>query len=246
MNEQSGESLTPAPKSGILAKLDNFWYHYKWHSLIALFLIITVTVCSLQMCSRESYDAYIVYAGSHTFNRQSTDGDFPEYNKTVNTFSHFISDYDGDGDVNLSFRDLYAPTEDELKNKDESYFQRAYNDKTTLSGLMVSGDYFICLFSPAVFNSFDNSKKTDEPQRFTDLSYLVPEGVNVEYYNEAKTAIYLSSTPLCTLAGLSQLPEDTLICLRSTGFSTQLNKKENQKMYTRSKEILIKMLEYGD
>ena len=68
-------------KSGFFAWLDNFWYHYKWHSLIALFLVFAITVCTLQMCDKESYDIHILYAGNHAFARQSTDADAPEYFK---------------------------------------------------------------------------------------------------------------------------------------------------------------------
>ena len=44
--EGVGEVTTPAtPKE----KLQNFWYHYKWHSLVAVFLVIAILICSL-MC----------------------------------------------------------------------------------------------------------------------------------------------------------------------------------------------------
>ena len=46
--------------------LDNFWYHHKWATIAALFLVIVLTVCVLQMCSREEKgDITVVTAGPY-------------------------------------------------------------------------------------------------------------------------------------------------------------------------------------
>ena len=55
-------------RSPFLKKLDNFFYHYKWHTVAALFLAIVIIVCSLQTCSKESYDVEIMYAGPKNLN----------------------------------------------------------------------------------------------------------------------------------------------------------------------------------
>ena len=43
--------------------LDNYWYHYKWVTIVVAFFIIVFSVCTLQMCSKEKNDLIIVYAG---------------------------------------------------------------------------------------------------------------------------------------------------------------------------------------
>lgn len=233
-------------KNGFLAWLDNFWYHYKWHSLIALFLVFTVTICTFQMCQKESYDAHILFAGSHAFSRDSADGDFPEYNKAKISLERFVKDYDENGDVNISFRALFVPSDDELGKLDESQFQLAYSDKSALSSTMMTGDYFICFFSPSIYEKYKAVGSEDSPEIFADLSQFVPEGVSIEYYNGEKSAILLSSTDIYSLSGLSAMPEDTVICLRNLTFSTHLNKKANEKAFTKSKEILTKILAYQE
>ena len=77
-NEKLDTGSVSIKKGKFLRWLENFWYHYKWHSLIAAFLIFTVTVCTVQMCRKESYDMHILYAGGHSFQRNSEDGDYPE------------------------------------------------------------------------------------------------------------------------------------------------------------------------
>ena len=47
---------------------DNFWYHHKWKTIISLFLIVTILVCTLQMCQREEKgDISVMLAGPYTF-----------------------------------------------------------------------------------------------------------------------------------------------------------------------------------
>ena len=225
--------------------LDNFWYHYKWHSLIALFLVFTVTVLTLQMCKKESYDAYVLYAGGYAVSHQSENGDFPEYNKIKDSIEFFSSDYDDNGKTVISFRDLYIPSEEEMKGLDEYYYQRAYNDRQTLGSTMLSGDYFICLFAPEIYESYRNATKEGEPGVFSKLEPLLSSTSSVSFYDGDKTGIVLSSLPAYSLMGLNKLPPDTVICLRNTNFSSFISKKTDQEMYERSREILTAILNYN-
>lgn len=239
MDEKLNTGNTSRDKKRFFVWLDNFWYHYKWHSLIALFLVFTVTVCTLQMCSKESYDIHILYAGSHAFSRQSTDGDTPEYVKAKRTLSNFVSDYDGNGEVNISFRDLFVPDNDKMSELSEAQYSRAFEDRNNLGTLMVSGNHYLCFISAEVY---ENYKDTG---RLVNIKALLPNMTNLKYYDDTGMAIRLSNTDFASLSGFSSLPSDTLICLRSVNFSTHLNKKSNQKAYLRAEETLIKILSYS-
>lgn len=238
-NEKLDTGNVSIKKGKFLRWLDNFWYHYKWHSLIAAFLIFTVTVCTVQMCRKESYDMHILYAGGHSFQRNSEDGDYPEYTKAKTTLKSFISDYDGNGEVDFSLRDLFIPNEEDMKGMSESQFQLAYNDREIMKSLMLSSDYYLCFFSAEAYDSFTR------PEALRNLTDFVAEGVSVKYYKDSPYAIYLNSTNFSNLAGFSALPDDTLIVLRSTVGSTPLNKESNEKQYKRAEETLIKILNYG-
>lgn len=230
----------PVIKKGkILTWLDNFWYHYKWHSLIALFLIFTITVCTVQMCGKESYDMHVLYAGGHSFNRSGEDGDYPEYTKAKTTLKSFINDYDDNGEVELSLRDLFIPNQDDMKGMSESEYQLAYNDREAMKTLIVSGDYYLCFLSAEVFDGYTR------PEGLRNLTEFVEDGVSVRYYEKSECAIYLNSTNFSRLAGFSELPADTLIVLRSTVGSGPLGKNSNEKQYKRAEETLIKILNYG-
>ena len=225
-------------KSGFFAWLDNFWYHYKWHSLIALFLVFAITVCTLQMCDKESYDIHILYAGNHAFARQSTDADAPEYFKARQSLARFASDYDGDGEVKVSLRDLFIPDKDSMSDLSEIEYSRASEDRTNLVTLMVSGDHYLCFVSSEVY---ENYKGTG---RLMNIKALVGDGMALQYFDDTGEGVYLSSTAFSSLSGFSSLPEDTLIVLRSTNFSTHLNKSSNEKSYKRAEKTLLKILSY--
>ena len=51
-------------------KLENFWYHYKWHVIIIAFFVFVGAVSFTQCTQREEGDVTIVFAGSTTLNAE--------------------------------------------------------------------------------------------------------------------------------------------------------------------------------
>ena len=37
-------------------KLENFWYHYKWHTITAVFVIVVGVILTLQLCTKVDFD----------------------------------------------------------------------------------------------------------------------------------------------------------------------------------------------
>lgn len=225
---------------------DNFWYHYKWHSIIALFLVFTVTVCSLQMCRKESYDIHVLYSGSHEINRESVDGNTPEYGSMLSSISRVTSDFDENGEVNVTLKDLFMLSADEIEaieSKDDEYevnYALINENKSILRDTITYSSYYVCLLSPSVYSEY---KTIDEVEIFEPLSPIVKDGSYVEYYDEK--AIYLSSTVFYTLPGISALPADTLVCLRTPSvFASHFNEKETKRDYERGKSVVTKILNY--
>ena len=73
---------------------DNFWYHHKWKTIIALFLVVVILVCVLQMCQKEeSGDITVLLAGPYGFSDEAA------YNNLRNalSLSVYLKDYDGNG-----------------------------------------------------------------------------------------------------------------------------------------------------
>ena len=60
------DEKTEAPEiksdSKLLRWLENYWYHYKWHTLIVGFFLLTVIVCLVQCMQREEKDVGVTVA----------------------------------------------------------------------------------------------------------------------------------------------------------------------------------------
>ena len=230
-----------AKPSGFRARLENFWYHYKWHSIVAAFVIIAVLVCSLQICRKEKFDGYIMYAGGYGISRTQGD-DVAEYVKFLSAFGRVTPDLDENGDINPAFLDLYAPTNDELADKSTELYQLSSENFSRLQYELVSGsEYYICFLSEA---NYEKYKTWSGVKIFTPLASYVPDGVEVKYYDEC--AIYLKGLKFAELDGVKALPEDTVICLRTlSAVASVFDKNENARNRECAEEIVINILSFG-
>ena len=204
--EGVGEVMTPStPKE----KMQNFWYHYKWHSVVALVLIISLLVCSLQFCAKESYDAYVLYAGSRNIGRTAKDGDVAEIATVISSLKRVSDDFDGDGQVNINFTNYYYLSADEAAELDDVNDSLLLTDKESLSSVLEHSEYYLCFISAAVYEQYH---KVANEELFISLKDYGSKNENLVYYSDS--AIYLSSTDASKLPGLSSLPADTLVCIR--------------------------------
>ncbi|MBR2927085.1 MAG: hypothetical protein IKC31_05870 [Clostridia bacterium] len=54
------------PKNKFLTWLENFWYHYKIHTVVALFVLLCLIACFAQCSGKENGDITVVFAGGCT------------------------------------------------------------------------------------------------------------------------------------------------------------------------------------
>ena len=232
--EGVGEVMTPSTLKG---KAQNFWYHYKWHSLVAFVLIIAILICSLQFCSKESYDSYILYAGSKSISRTRTDGDVAEIETVISSLKRITDDFDGDGEKNINFLGLqYLSSEEASALGNNVNDALLMSDKSTLSSILEHSEYYLCFISVAVYEDYH---LVGSNELFIDLTEHKDAYSDLEYYNDC--AIYLSSTGAYDLPGLSSLPEDTLICIRRPSV-LGAKSDEHTQLFEEAKEMLINIL----
>ena len=228
-------------------KVDNFWYYHKWHTIVALFVIFAIIICSLQMCSKESYDAYIMYAGPHEFKRTSQNGDISEYSSALSSLKQVVRDYDESGEVVVSFLDLYLLTNDEIKEAegdpetDVNYVLINDNKEKFENNVMYS-DYYVVLISKSLY---ELNREVSGIPLFKPLQEYVDEGTEgLVFYTE--DAVFLSSCPFSSLPVFNNLPDDTLVCLRmKSAVASHFGKENTEEQYRRSEEIIKKILNYG-
>lgn len=202
-------SIPSTPKE----KIQNFWYHYKWHTLIALLLVAVIIVCSLQFCAKESYDAYILYAGGKSIGRTAKDGDVAEIVTVISSLKRISDDFDENGEVSVNFSSFLFLSSDEAKERDDVNEALLMNDRSSLNSVLEHSEYYLCFVSPAVYEQYH---KVGDEERFISLKGYTEAHPELDYYSDS--AILLSSTAASKLPGLSSLPDDTLICIRRPSF----------------------------
>ena len=62
--EEKMEAKELGTQSKILAWLENYWYHYKWHTLVGAFFLMVILVCAVQCSSTESVDMTVAFCGN--------------------------------------------------------------------------------------------------------------------------------------------------------------------------------------
>ncbi len=232
-----------APKNKMLAWLDNFWYHYKWHSLIALFLVFTISVCTLQMCNKEEYDVYIVYAGQKEIKRTSNGG-FSEYQLITSSLEQISGDFDESGDTLVSLLDLFMLSNKEIKeveaNDDyEVNYTLLRENQEKFYDTMLYSSYYVCLLSDTLYEEY---REISGVKVFAPLSPYVGEG-DYKYLDEGAVYLHGSGLSFAELPGIKELPDNTVICIRTlSAVASHFSKEENEELFKRSEEVLREML----
>ena len=226
-------------KTGFLAWFDNFWYHYKWHSIVALFLVFTIVICTFQMCTKDNPDAYVMYAGNTVISKTNGEGGISPHQIATSSLKKHAEDYNGDGEIYLAFNSLYILNEDEIKeiedegdyDIDRTYIQSNHNE---LTQMLSYGDYFVFILSTDLYREFSASSELPlfsplaSYASSDSLSYLAPD------------AVYLSSTKLGSEPVFSDLPSDTVVCFRIRSEVALF--KGNDAQYQNSEKLLREIL----
>ena len=228
--------------SPIIEKLQNFWYYHKWHTIIAVFLVVAIVIMSLQMCQKTSFDAHIIYAGNYEIKRTANDGDTAPYNKMLSELKLVVPDKDDDGEVNIDMRNLFVVNDEEANkligdNEGlEINLALVREDTETLYQLMLMSDYYVCFLSERLYLEY--TEKYDGI--FAPLSPYAKDGKEYEYAGEG--GIYLRSLDgFGDLPEFSKLPDDTVICLRAL---SDMSKSRYKDTFKESEQIVKNILAF--
>lgn len=231
------------PPKTFKEKLGNFFYHYTWHSIIALFVIIAIVVCSVQMCRRTEFDVYVMYAGGADINMTVAEATGQsEYTVLMNAIGKYADDYDKNGTKTVNLQNLFLPSEEliaeiEADPEREVNYRLISEHSEIFKNNVYMGEYYVCLIAEHLYLEW--VEKDANP--FVKIAPYAPAENDFEFAGEY--GIYLSSTPLFAEAGFCMLDEDTVICLRAySDVSLIFGDKENREVYSRSEELMRALL----
>lgn len=194
--------------------LDNFWYHYKWHTIIALFFVFVLLVCLGQCNSKDATDLTVAYAGGKTLSGNEILG----VREVLSTVTPDKSERGEKMQCALSTYAIY--TDEELRalftDEDGNFSLEGYEraklgsnqNAQNLQNYMMTGDSALWLVSEHVYNTMMGNKEWLVP-----LSELNSELSAELIYDEY--AVRLSETAFYNYYdGMKALPEDTLVLVR--------------------------------
>lgn len=76
--------------------LENYWYHYKWHTIIGIAVIILVAVLIAQLIGKVNYDALFMYVGNDDISAT-------EHSEIVKSLEKVCGDTTENGKIEINF-----------------------------------------------------------------------------------------------------------------------------------------------
>lgn len=202
-------------KAPLLTKIENFWYHYKWPFLAGL-LALVVLVVSLVQCvgNGKGDDAYVMYAGGHVMTGTAR-------RDMEATVAAFAEDRNGDGKVVVAIGEYSVFSLEEIngypQNDRAHVMQLSQNNREAFDQEILAGEATLCFLSPALFEEVVATEKKGDKNRLLPVSDYWPGAAAEDcvLYGGTAYGVKLASLPLKTYPGISTLPEDTILCVRS-------------------------------
>ena len=169
------ESYDTTVTGGFSKKAENFWYHYKWHTIVAIFVLIVTIICTVQMCSRTDYDVYVLYAGGKSFNKSADGNDYATITDALRIVSE---DFDENGENSPLFQSYLFPTDKEYKDKYSELGLESLitSDKESFVNAMTgSKEYYLCFLSPEIFAMYDRELESGGSPLITLTDYAAED-----------------------------------------------------------------------
>ena len=216
----------------------NFWYYYKWHSIVALILVFAVAVCTLQMCQNTEPDIYVMYAGGKSFLKKNADADTPPILTAQSSLRRFVKDYNGDGSIEIEFEAYYIPSAAEIAEieKNNGYVDKSLINKSRsdFNEMVMYGDYLIIIMNEELFRQTITQSAANPFASLTSYT----DNESLVFLNEY--AVYLNSTALGKMPEFDSLAEDTVIAFRI--YSEVALFRPDRRAYENAEDVLREIL----
>lgn len=228
-----------AERSKFIGWLDNFWYHYKWPTIITAFFLTVAIICTVQMFSREKYDTTVTYSGPYRMNSEER----ADFERLMDSLCP--EDYDGSGEKNVQYVIYQIYSEDEIMAEKESveaaggqYQMNTQYNQSEYSGFntfVMSGECSVYMVSPYLYNTLR------EGGRLKTLESVF--GKDLPAATDAYgCGVRLGDTELYKYnPAVQMLPADTVICLLAP---TVVGNSSHEGNYARSVALFRAMVEF--
>lgn len=194
----------------MLKWMENFWYHHKWAVIITVFFIVVLLVCALQMSSRVQYDFNVIFVG----NGGNITG--TQYNDILSSLEKVSYDADENGKTSVCFsRETF------ISDQESELVSNLNSNITSFMQSSLYQDYYVYFIDPVLYENYKNE------------GVFVPLALHINNINEKilndELSIRLGDCAFYDYPGISAMPEDTLIVLKTVPFFSSEKKTDDQK-----------------
>ncbi len=214
-NEKRNDREIVVPKNKFSVWFENYWYHYKWITLVAAFFIIVFLICTLQFCTKKNNDILITYAGPISMKADEKIAVQMALEKAL------PENFAGKEEPTAGFVAYYVLSQSQIESLEKStdgegyplYVDRAFNSNevNSFGSQLKTGSGSVIFVEPWLYETFFNSDGTTE--RLTPLADVFgdkPEGSLDEYGVRLGDTEFYKKNPQ-----LSFLNPDTVVCLHA-------------------------------
>jgi hypothetical protein len=206
--------------------LDNFWYHYKWPTIIIAFFAVVFAVCISQMITRESYDLYVRYVGNSVITET-------QYKDMEGSLELTGGDINGDGEKAANFAQVPYVSDDENPYKNDINADA----RETMAGMIVQ-PYYIYIMDKGAYEIFKGENI------YTPLDQIFSEDVSDIAFDEC--AVYFKETAFCKNSpGMEWVKDDTVIVLKVAPYESIISgsKRDSEiKAFENHKNVFINIV----
>lgn len=152
----SEEELRPDPKpegpKTPKGKWENYWYHYKWHTIAAVAIVLVLAVIIGQMVTRDPSDYTLVLVTEKAVTQSALD-------RLAAELEAAGADLDGDGKVEVAIDSLIMSGDNQVD----------MGSPVKLQAHMASGDVLLFAFEPEMYEQYIRVHEKDGYRFFAQL-----------------------------------------------------------------------------
>lgn len=214
---------------------ENYWYHYKWQTLIALVFIVTFAIGFGQIVAeKNSYDVYALYGGAKYLEKAPHDEIVNILTDAAEKVGGSELSKDDEKDVNLQMLiyltdEQIAAQKAEVEAAGEIYtFDYLENNNVfqTFMKQLVSGENVIMFLDPSMYATAEENEALYKVQDIL--------GRKVPGLNESGTGIVLGESGLVEkYPAFAAIPQESIVCFRQVTHAMKLiGKSESKETHT--------------
>jgi hypothetical protein len=219
----------------------NYWYYYKWRTIIIGFFVLAAAVMLPQVINKVDYDINIIYAGPYIFQ-------VGEKEEAEEIFRGLMPrDYNGDGQKTVLLANMTIMTSEQMQKAVEeaqkagitlvlNQYSSIQMDKA-FSQEIFAGESVICMLDPS---KYEQVRKQDGFLPLVEALGYKPDIAFDDY------GMYLKDTAIGQYFELfGKFPEDTIFCIRRVSTASVFTGvKKAQEKYAYHLDFFKRLVEF--